>query len=395
MYKKLLRQKCVAFRSQNVKASFGALVFLCLFVAGAGLFAVPMGLGNMLNTMMNTAYQLLMNTALYIMAIAVLAGAFAALLTEFGVVALINKILSPLMHPVYGMPGAAAIGIVTTFLSDNPAILALAKDARYRRFFKTYQIPALTNLGTAFGMGLIVTTYMLGIGPANSHSLIGAVICGNLGAVAGSVMSTRLMLMTTEKALGKTEPASSVDVQEQVPLEKARDPVGIRLIDAILRGGKTGVEMGLGIIPGVLIICTIVMMLTNGPSESGKYTGAAFEGIRLLPMLADRCSFLLKPLFGFSSSECLAVPVTALGSAGAALGIAGTLFSSGAADAGDIAVFTAMCMCWSGYLSTHVSMMDVLQCRHFSGKSILWHSLGGLLAGAVAHWLFVLVEMIP
>lgn len=55
-----------------------------------------MGMVNMMNTMLNTAYDLLMNTVFYIMAIAVIAGAAAGLLTEFGVVAAINKILSPL-----------------------------------------------------------------------------------------------------------------------------------------------------------------------------------------------------------------------------------------------------------------------------------------------------------
>ena len=39
------------------------------------------------------------------------------MLTEFGVVALINKLLSPLMGVLYGLPGAASIGIVTTYLS--------------------------------------------------------------------------------------------------------------------------------------------------------------------------------------------------------------------------------------------------------------------------------------
>ena len=36
-----------------------------------------MGLVNLLNTMMNTAFDLLINTVLYIMGIAVLAGAWA------------------------------------------------------------------------------------------------------------------------------------------------------------------------------------------------------------------------------------------------------------------------------------------------------------------------------
>ena len=71
-----------------------------------------------------------------------------------------------------------------------------------------------------------------------------------------------------------------------------------------------------------------------------------------------------------------------------------TLVSQGLAGAGDVAVFTAMCMCWSGYLSTHASMMDSLHCKNLIGKAILSHTIGGLCAGAAAHWLFVLFSIL-
>ncbi len=381
-------------RKEKLKSELlKSVVFLCVFIAVFSLFAVPMGLANALNTMMNTAYRLLIDTTLYIMAIAVLAGAVSALFSEYGVIELLNRILSPLMRPLFGMPGAAALGIVTTYLSDNPAILALADDKQYRRFFKAYQIPALTNLGTSFGMGLIVTTFVLGLG--GEHIGLAA-LCGNLGAVAGSITSTRLMMHFTAKALGKTQTALTETEQECTSDNggQVRNKGILRVLTALMDGGKKGVELGLGIIPGVLIICSLVMMLTNNAPADGVYTGAAYEGIGLLPAMADKIDFLLQPLFGFSSATDIAVPVTALGSAGAALGMIPTLLQNGQANSNDIAVFTAMCMCWSGYLSTHVSMMDVLGCNHFTGKAILSHTIGGLLAGTVAHWLFTLLQLI-
>ena len=62
------------------------IVFLIFFIGLFTLFAIPMGLSNMLSTVMNTAFALLTDTCLYIMAIAVIMGAVSALLTEFGVV---------------------------------------------------------------------------------------------------------------------------------------------------------------------------------------------------------------------------------------------------------------------------------------------------------------------
>jgi len=63
-------------------------------------------------------------------------------------------------------------------------------------------------------------------------------------------------------------------------------------------------------------------------------------------------------------------------------------------NSGAIAVFTAMCMCWSGYLSTHVSMMDVLDCNKMTGKAIVFHTVGGLCTGIFAHWLFMAAQLL-
>ena len=369
------------------------LLFLAVFILFFSLFVVPMGIGNAINTLMNTAYYILMNTVFYIMAIAVIAGAISELFSEYGVVELMNRLLSPLMKPLFGMPGASALGIITTYLSDNPAILTLAGDRKFRRYFKRYQVPALTNLGTAFGMGLIVTSSMLALSNRLGGGVAWATLCGNIGTVVGAIVSTRLMLHFTKKAFGPDAPDSTEDIPEEAAPEEK--PHGfLRMLSALMEGGKKGVDLGLAIIPGVLVICSVVMMLTYGAPEGGVYTGAAKEGIALLPKIADWTGFLLKPLFGFSSGEALAIPVTALGSAGAALSMVTQLVADGQVSLNDIAVFTAICMCWSGYLSTHVLMMDALKCNRFTGKAILCHTIGGVAAGVTAHWLFVLLAML-
>ena len=373
-------------------------VFIVCFFGFFILLGSKMGAANMFSTMMNTAHDLLLHTVFYIMAIAVLAGAISALFSEFGVIFLLNKFLSPLIEPVYGLPGASAVGIFTTYLSDNPAILTLAEDNNFRRFFKKYQLPALTNIGTSFGMGLIITTFMVGIKSPIAESFGLAVLVGNLGAVVGSIVSTRLMLRQTAKIYGKDaevecegESGPVIDIHHYRRIHRGN--VGTRFIDALLEGGKSGVDMGLSIIPGVLIICTLVMMLTNGAPEGG-FTGAAYEGIGLLPWLGEKIDFILMPLFGFSSAEAIAVPITALGAAGAAISIVENLVQHGLANAHDIAVFTAMCMCWSGYLSTHVAMMDSLKCHDLTGKAILSHTIGGLCAGIFANWCYQLLTLV-
>ena len=370
-------------------------IFPIIFLAFFGIFVYYMGLANTLNTMMNTAYRLLIDTVLYITAVCVIMGAVSALFSEFGFVSLANRLLRPLMRPIFKLPGAAALGVVTTFLSDNPAILALTDDHHFRHYFKKYEFPALTNLGTAFGMGLIVCTYMYSLSPKMGVSLGPAVGVGLIGAVIGSIVSTRIMLVFTKKYFGESA-EEEYDMGERTTPKDMRPirsgGIGSRVIAALLEGGHSGVKLGMSIIPGVLIICTIVLMLINGPSESGAYTGAAYEGIKLIPMLAEKIDFIIKPLFGFTSPEAIGIPVTALGAAGAAMSLTANLTTSKLIGPGDIAVFTAMCMCWSGYLSTHASMMDSLGCKDLIGKAITSHTIGGLAAGISAHWIYVLIS---
>ena len=371
--------------------SLETFVFLAIFFLIFGLMARKMGTPLMFKTMMATAHDLLLNTVFFIMAMAVIAGAISALLSEFGAIALINKIFAPLMKPLWGMPGASVTGAVATYLSDNPAIIPFAKDKRFTSFFKKYQVPALCNLGTAFGMGLIVTMFMMGQG----EGFIKAAIIGNVGAILGSIISVRLMLIETRKYYGDEADEPAIELAEG---DDRPDKVRIvrdgnmfqRVLDTVLEGGKTGVEMGLAIIPGVLIVCTFVMMLTF-KMPAGGYTGAAYEGVGFLPWLGEKLTFILEPLFGFHSAEAIAFPITALGAVGGAISLVPEFLKSGLIGANDVAVFTAMGMCWSGYLSTHIGMMDALGVRKLSSKAIVSHTIGGLAAGVIAHYLFVLL----
>lgn len=172
---------------------------------------------------------------------------------------------------------------------------------------------------------------------------------------------------------------------------KSEGTIFMRALNAVLDGGKSGVEIGLSIIPGVLIISTLVMMLTFG-SADGVYTGSAYEGVPLIPWLAGKIDFVFEWLFGFTNSELIAFPITALGAVGAALGLVPHFQEAGLLDNNAIAVFTAIGMCWSGFLSTHTAMMDSMGFRQLTAKAILAHTIGGLFAGITAHWLFVAIS---
>lgn len=376
------------------KSSSPALNGVICLVIVIGFFTylgVSMGMANMLNTVMKTAHDLLINTVFYLMSICVLMGALSRLFAEFGVVSILEKLLRPLMKPLFNLPGVASLGAVMTFLSDNPAIISLSKDKRFSKYFKKYQLISLTNFGTAFGMGLIVIVFMMGQG-FFKESLIGL-----FGAFCGCIVSTRLMQRFTLKTFPQyltEEACEGIEEEEAEEKEEEKKSLFTRILDCLLDGGRSGVEVGMSIIPGVLIISTFVMILTFGPSASGAYTGAAYEGVEILPWLADKIDFVFKALFGFNDPHLVAFPITSLGAVGAALSLVPNFVANGWADGNAIAVFTAIGMCWSGFLSTHTAMLDSLGYRELTPKAILAHTIGGLAAAFAAHWSYVLVSLI-
>ena len=363
---------------------------LVIVVAIFGGIGSVMGLPNMLNTIMKTAHDLLLNTVFYLMAICVITGALGRIFVEFGVVSLLERILRPLMKPLFNLPGVASLGAVMTFLSDNPAIISLAKDKRFSSYFRKFQLISLTNFGTAFGMGLLVIVFMI------SQGYFVEPFIGLLGAFIGCICSTRLMQRFVVKQYPefKEEFAAVIDEQDANADDEVKETsLFTRILNSLLDGGKTGVDVGLSIIPGVLIISTFVMLLTFGAGDNGTYDGAAYEGIEFLPWLFGKINIIFEWLFGFEHPALMAFPITSLGAVGAALSLVPEFAAQGIVNGNAIAVFTAIGMCWSGYLSTHTAMLDALGYRKLTSKAILAHTVGGLVAGITAHWIFVLYTL--
>lgn len=366
---------------------------LIVIIAIFGYLSSVMGFTNMLNTIMRTAHDLLLNTVFYLMAMCVLTGALSRIFSVFGVVDLLQRILKPVLRPLFNLPGVSSAGALMTFLSDKPAIISVAKNPQFARYFKRFQHISLVNFAGSYAMGLLVIIFMMG------HGFYTEPLYGLVGAIIGSIIATRLMqrLVLKECPQYKDEDViSSDETTERTPYEThpddPRQTLFVRVLDALLDGGKSGVEVGLAIIPGVLIISTLVMTLTFGTDpDTGTYTGEAYQGTELLPLLAGKAGFVLKWLFGFNASELVAFPITALGTVGAALGLIPEMMSKGIIDSNAIAVFTAMGMCWSGFLSADAATLDSLGYRHFISRSFTCTFIGGIAAGIVTHWLFFFI----
>ena len=377
---------------EKKEVTLETFVILALFILLFGYISYVMGLDIVFSVMMKTGHDVLMNTSFYIMAVAILAGAFANVMSEFGVISLVNKIISPIMRPIFGLPGAAALGGITTYVSDNPAILSLANDEGFDKYFTKAEKATYANLGTTFGMGLIVTAYMLSLG----SEYFMAVLIGNIGAVIGGIVSVRLMLILAKKYYNKIGEKEEEVKKGNYTEKRTIRPGGYfeRFMSSIMDGAKSGVTLGLACASGTVLVCTMVMILTFGPAgPNGEYLGVAYEGVKLLPRVGSYFLPVANILWGFSNSELLAYPFTALGAVGSAMGLTKGFIDAGIASAGTVATFTGMGICLSGFLSTHIGILNTLDQNHFIKEAISCHLLGGVVAGVAANYLFKIVTI--
>lgn len=239
-------------------------------------------------------------------------------------------------------------------------------------------------------MGLIVTAYMLSLG----SEYFSAVLIGNIGAFIGGIVSVRLMLRVGKKYYNE-DPKYRIDEEHGSNLDVRKIREGStfeRFMTSMMDGAKSGVELGLACASGTVLICTFVMILTFGPAgDAGEYLGVAYEGVELLPRIGSYFLPVANVLWGFNVPELLAYPFTALGAVGSAMGLTKGFIEAGFANANTVATFTGMGICLSGFLSTHVGMLDTLKQNHFVKQAILCHLAGGAVAGMAANYLYILL----
>ncbi len=79
-------------RKKSSNFVLNGVVRLVIVIGFFAYLGVSMGMANMLNTVMKTAHDLLINTVFYLMSICVLMGALSRLFAEFGVVSLLEDL---------------------------------------------------------------------------------------------------------------------------------------------------------------------------------------------------------------------------------------------------------------------------------------------------------------
>lgn len=90
-------------KRRRISMPQGVMCLLIVFLL-FGYLGYAMGVAPMMKTLMYTAHDLLLNTVFFLLSVCVLTGALGRVFVEFGVVTLIEKLLRPIMKPIFNSP---------------------------------------------------------------------------------------------------------------------------------------------------------------------------------------------------------------------------------------------------------------------------------------------------
>ena len=196
---------------------------------------------------MHTAHDLLLNTVFYLMGICVVTGAIGRLFVEFGVVKLLENILRPLMRPLFNLPGVAALGATMTFLERQPRHHLPLAGPPFLPLFQEIPIHLADQLRNRFRDG------------AAGHGVHGRAGLLHRAGHRPFRRLLRLHRVDSPHAVFRHQGLPSFAVEDAVvnragKLEEEEEKVEtksvfIRTLNSLLDGGRTGVDVGIAIIP--------------------------------------------------------------------------------------------------------------------------------------------------
>ena len=205
-----------------------------------------------------------------LLSVFILAGLLLPLLLEFGLLELIGTLMTPLMRPVFGLPGRSAIDCAASWLGDG-SVGILLTTRQYEAGFYTQREAAV--IGTNFS-AVSITFCLVVISQVRLEHLFWEFYLAVCAAgLAAALIVPRLPPLSRkpDRLIDNSRPRSG---QEAIPdgyrplswgLERAlRKAAGIDSLSRVaLAGVRNALDMLFGLLPVVMAIGTTALMVAE------------------------------------------------------------------------------------------------------------------------------------
>lgn len=235
----------------------------------------------------------------------VIAGLLLPLLLDFGLLEFVGALLTPVMRPLFKIPGRAAVDCFTSWIGDGTLGIMLTCNQYEGGYYSAREASIIATTFSAVS----ITFSIVVIGTVELMDYFGAyylTVC--LVGVVCAIVCPRIPPLSRKKdtyliegrAMSEKLPdryKNSVDYGMDLALKRVASHKGIG--EFLSNGVKNAVGMWFGVMPSVMAIGSLVLLLANN-TEIFTYLGKPFLPLLQLLQIPEAAAASKTMVVGFT-----------------------------------------------------------------------------------------------
>ena len=217
----------------------------------------------------NTGGLILHDLILGLFSIFLFAGFLLPFLTDFGILEFVGVLLTPVMRPLFGLPGRSSIDCVASWIGDGTIGVSLTNKQYMQGYYtsKEASVIATTFSAVSITFSLVVLKQVELVNLFGPYYLT-IIVCGVVAAIIvpklPPLSKKSNEYYSGEKTdVGENVPEGYSNVEWGTKLAIGRARANFNLIEFIKNGAKSVLEMWLGVLPVIMAFGTIALIIAE------------------------------------------------------------------------------------------------------------------------------------
>lgn len=234
---------------------------------------------------MDTGGLILFDLIQSLFGIFLFAGILLPLLTDFGLLEFIGALLTPIMRPIFGLPGRASIDAIASWVGDGTIGVALTSK-QYEEGY--YNKKEATVIATTFS-AVSITFSLVVIGQVGLAHLFGPYyFTVALAGITAAVVLPKIPPLSrkeetyyhgVEMDIGERVPEGYTNASWGLELAVAKAQESFSLRDLVVKGVTSVLDLWIGVLPVIMAFGSLALILA-------EYTPIfAWLGLPFIPLL--------------------------------------------------------------------------------------------------------------
>ncbi len=217
----------------------------------------------------NTGGLILHDLILGLFSIFLFAGFLLPFLTDFGILEFVGVLLTPVMRPLFGLPGRSSIDCVASWIGDGTIGVSLTNKQYMQGYYtsKEASVIATTFSAVSITFSLVVLKQVELVNLFGPYYLT-IIVCGVVAAIIVPKLpplskKSNKYYEGEKRDVGENVPDGYSNVEWGTELAIGRAKANFNLLDFIKNGAMSVLEMWFGVLPVIMAFGTIALIIAE------------------------------------------------------------------------------------------------------------------------------------